>query len=187
MSFEAPNLKAPLSLDHEDWIIEFRSATDSGNSSVSDSARAPSAPRSVIPVRWSRPTSGGFKINSDAALNSSSKLVGLGAVIRDSNGNVMAACAKRLHLLCSAAHAEALALLCGVQLAINAGLTPTISEVAHVSRSANMVADGLAKYGLISSDDRFWIDSFPSCVIGAVSQELCFVTFVAVPQLCWVL
>ncbi|KAL5768372.1 hypothetical protein ACOSP7_014928 [Xanthoceras sorbifolium] len=102
-------------------------------------------------------------------------------------------CCALLHV-----HAEALALLCAVQLAIDAELTPAVSDAAsvvelvridepvlsalgllidsikaHVAanrisevvfapRAANMVADGLAKYGLISSDDNFLIDSFPS-------------------------
>ncbi|KAL5797435.1 hypothetical protein ACOSQ2_002255 [Xanthoceras sorbifolium] len=84
-------------------------------------------------VRWSPPLFGLYKINTDATIDFKSNRVGLGAVIRNSDGQVMALCAKHLHIHCSVVYAEAMALLCGALLASDSGLYPAVLETDALS------------------------------------------------------
>nr|GMC79700.1 uncharacterized protein LOC109184133 isoform X2 [Ipomoea batatas] len=48
-------------------------------------------PRSCLTVRWEKPPLGWFKVNTDAAVDSSTKVTGFGFIIRDSHGAFVAA------------------------------------------------------------------------------------------------
>ena len=50
--------------------------------------------QSLVQKAWNPPQRGYFKVNVDAATNSEKQISGLGAVIRDENGNVLAAAIK---------------------------------------------------------------------------------------------
>ncbi|XP_059431505.1 uncharacterized protein LOC132165008 [Corylus avellana] len=99
-----------------------------------------SMPLSVEPagVRWSAPLQGWVKANWDAALDRKSGWMGLGVVIRDSQGNMVAArCEVQKGSLVPAA-AEAQAFLLAVQLCRELGL-----EHVHFEGDAKAVIDSV--------------------------------------------
>ncbi|KAL5744091.1 hypothetical protein ACOSQ2_027207 [Xanthoceras sorbifolium] len=67
---------------------------------------------------WSKPPTNWVKINCDVALHSCNRLVGLGAVIRDTHGCILAGVCRTLNVLVVVKVAEATTVLHGVHLAI---------------------------------------------------------------------
>ncbi|KAL5758198.1 hypothetical protein ACOSP7_020809 [Xanthoceras sorbifolium] len=74
-------------------------------------------------TRWSRPAEGWLKLNVDASLWVDSCLVGLGAVVRDSNGDFIAGLSRKLVGSVSIEIAEASAILNGLHLAIKSSFS----------------------------------------------------------------
>ncbi|KAK0606888.1 hypothetical protein LWI29_005679 [Acer saccharum] len=74
------------------------------------------------PVRWRLPIVGLYKLNTDTSLDSSSQWIGLGMVIRDQDGNVMASSTQRVEANFSPKVADALTILWGFTFAIDTGL-----------------------------------------------------------------
>ena len=66
---------------------------------------------------WKAPPPRWFKVNVDAATNLSKQRGGLGAVVRDSSGEIVAAAAQRTTLKGNVADMEAEAVLLGIQVA----------------------------------------------------------------------
>ncbi|KAL5834011.1 hypothetical protein ACOSQ3_017685 [Xanthoceras sorbifolium] len=83
----------------------------------------------ALPLRhWQPPAVGWFKLNVDASLKCSESLVGLGAVIRDSNGLFMAGLSRKRFGSVSIEVTEASAILNGFHLAIDSGFTHLLVE-----------------------------------------------------------
>ncbi|KAH9649551.1 rnase h domain-containing protein [Citrus sinensis] len=77
---------------------------------------------------WLPPPQGLFKANVDAAINEEKRKAGLGVVIRDSNGEVIAAAVNRTPFYGNVAQAEAAAVNFGIQIAMEADLLPLTVE-----------------------------------------------------------
>ncbi|KAH9679641.1 putative reverse transcriptase/RNA-dependent DNA polymerase [Citrus sinensis] len=77
---------------------------------------------------WNPPPSGWFKINVDAAVNVKDQIAGLGVIIRNSNGEVVAAAIQRSFFQLSSTHMEAEAVILGIKSAQRAGFSPMIIE-----------------------------------------------------------
>ena len=78
--------------------------------------------------QWTPPPTGSFKINMDAATNVEAKTTGLGAVIRDDKGRVVAAAVKPSRLRWDVPFVEAEAVELGLQVAKEAQLASIIIE-----------------------------------------------------------
>ena len=74
------------------------------------------------------PDLGSYKINSDAALDMVGHTVGVGVVIRNSDGLVMASNSQEIATTFSPQVAEAVAICRGLQLAVDSGLIPCMLE-----------------------------------------------------------
>ncbi|KAL5739814.1 hypothetical protein ACOSQ2_028994 [Xanthoceras sorbifolium] len=102
--------------------------------------------------------------------------IGLGVVVRNEVGLVLAAGAQPLQLCVSPQIAEAMVVLRGIQFASKMGIYPIVVECDSLSivnirfqdcfrsSSANSVAHGLSKLALSLSHARFWLEDYPSCV-----------------------
>ncbi|KAK1356477.1 hypothetical protein POM88_049733 [Heracleum sosnowskyi] len=114
----------------------------------------------------------------DAAVSTSSKKVGLGAVILASDKKVQAALSKPLEGTLSVFHAEALALLVGLRWAQNIGLPilmilsdslslvqdfifQSLATIDHVSRKFNVTAHNLTKHALQLENESSWMEEIP--------------------------
>ena len=79
-------------------------------------------------VVWKPPPPGVFKVNVDGALFSKTKQAGVGVLVRDEDGNVIAALARKLDSPLDALATEAKALEIGVSFAEEVGLRDVVFE-----------------------------------------------------------
>ncbi|KAL5764010.1 hypothetical protein ACOSQ2_016604 [Xanthoceras sorbifolium] len=134
----------------------------------------PSSPEPLMALHWEVPSPSWFKLNSDAAIDLPNMKVGIGVVIRDCKGRVAAAMASSLNSLILVECAEGLALLKVMKLAVEVGVFLVIvldllalsSSSVNCSfifrpRSCNMVAHGLAKFGVNVNSPRVWLEVTP--------------------------
>ncbi|KAK3188939.1 hypothetical protein Dsin_028500 [Dipteronia sinensis] len=97
---------------------------------------------------------GMYKVNNDNALNSIVHCVGVGVVVRNNLGLVMAASLQRIEVGFTPKVVEALAILRRVSLVVDAGLVLVVVEsnavwlVKHINASSPLEAD----VGLVVSD-----------------------------------
>ncbi|KAI9160517.1 hypothetical protein LWI28_008908 [Acer negundo] len=100
-------------------------------------------------TRWRPLPPGELKINSDVAIREGLPLIGLGAVIRDHNGVIIAAMSKPLQGSFNAEIGEFLALREGLLLAKKSNLTVKIAEVdavnvaLSVNSSETLISDAI--------------------------------------------
>ncbi|KAK3211194.1 hypothetical protein Dsin_015900 [Dipteronia sinensis] len=77
---------------------------------------------------WKPPDSGSFKINCDADVDASRHRIGIGIVIRDDSGFVMASCSQRVVATFDAQVAETLAIYRGIIFGKDCCLAPCVIE-----------------------------------------------------------
>ncbi|KAL5766513.1 hypothetical protein ACOSP7_017130 [Xanthoceras sorbifolium] len=143
-------VRSSLVLDVEDVVPWSRAY-------LADFCAAPFSVRPPKPLRfekWVAPSPGWFKLNSDAAVDVSNNRIGLGVVIRDGHGAVVAALAKGLNSLLSVDCAESLAILEGIRFAHSLGISPVgvESDSASVVGLINKKAPPSSELGLIISN-----------------------------------
>ncbi|KAL5775240.1 hypothetical protein ACOSP7_012797 [Xanthoceras sorbifolium] len=104
--------------------------------------------------RWIRPRPGVVKINTDAGISLNNSKVGLGVIIRGSDGQVLASCGKPLKALHSPLIAKSLAVLCGISLSVDARLVPASLETDSETlvKLVNSNAAPLSEVGLFVSE-----------------------------------
>ncbi|KAK3211119.1 hypothetical protein Dsin_015825 [Dipteronia sinensis] len=105
-------------------------------------------------IRWKAPMVGMYKLNKDAALDMRQLCVGMGLAIRDHAGNVMATSAQRIDASFTPQLAEAIAILRGLQFAIETGLFPILveSDALEVVNLVNSASEISADFGLVVCD-----------------------------------
>ncbi|KAL2926351.1 hypothetical protein RDABS01_011624, partial [Bienertia sinuspersici] len=163
-------------------VGEYIQANEEAKSSYNDN-RSPS--------KWHPPGEGYYKVNADAAMLEKNR-VGIGAVMRDREGDVMASTCKQILGEYDVEVAEALAARHALQVALEIGLTKIILEVdnlklcqylkkdkkaptgfasqctdisfSHVKREGNKVAHHLAKLSGNFGELRVWIEEVPEMV-----------------------
>ncbi|KAK2637132.1 hypothetical protein Ddye_031924 [Dipteronia dyeriana] len=120
---------------------------------------------SVEKRKWKPPAEGLFKINTDAAINGSLGHVGIGIIIRDSAGHVMASSSPQ--------SAEAVAILRGLQLARDSGLWPCSieSDALSVVMLMNSKAIPCAEIGLAIQDILSLVDKLSICEVSFVQRD----------------
>ncbi|KAL9450912.1 hypothetical protein AB3S75_012621 [Citrus x aurantiifolia] len=77
---------------------------------------------------WTPPPEGKYKVNVDAAIQMAGLKAGLGAVVRNSNGKIIAAAVKKVCFQGTVASMEAEAVLFGIQVAQQVEYLPMIIE-----------------------------------------------------------
>ncbi|KAK2657606.1 hypothetical protein Ddye_010658 [Dipteronia dyeriana] len=109
-------------VDVVDWARNFLDEF-LDNCIVTDSMPDKTTPRNPI---WIPPALAIYKINCDATL--AGRLVGVGIVIRDSEGFVMASSSQKIEVTLSPQVAEAVAIFRGIKLTIETSLTSCCIE-----------------------------------------------------------
>ncbi|KAL5784476.1 hypothetical protein ACOSQ2_006868 [Xanthoceras sorbifolium] len=135
--FPLINLTSKLKTSNE----EFRAARAGGERSLSQPSVG----------RWCLPAEGLFKVNSDASVRVHDRVAGLGFVVRDHLGAVIASGTNRLDASLSPQYAETLAIKLGAEVAIESGLCPVLlkSDASFVIILINNVTIPLFKIGFI--------------------------------------
>ncbi|KAK3224771.1 hypothetical protein Dsin_004633 [Dipteronia sinensis] len=121
-------------------------------------------------TNWVPPNSGLFKLNTDAALNASGGVVGVGSVVRDSMGCVLATSSQQVVATYNAQLAEAVAIHRDLVLACKTGLYPVEVEsnakvvVGWINDSNHYSSEFRAKLALSCEEDYVWLEDFPPCI-----------------------
>lgn len=97
--------------------------------------------------QWKTPPSGRLKVNIDGSFHIDSGAGGVGVVVRDENGNCIAALQRSLPFCSSAFHAETEACRAGLGLAIQQGWDNFIfeSDCAALTTALTMTSLRLVK------------------------------------------
>ncbi|KAI9195822.1 hypothetical protein LWI28_018444 [Acer negundo] len=125
------------------------------------------------PVCWQPPSSGLYKLNTDASLDSTSQQIDLGMVIRDQEGFIMGSSAQRVDANFSPKVAEALAILRGLIFAVDIGLLPVSVELdtLEVVSLINSGKDISAGIGLFVEEIRGLLLRNTGCSLGFASGK----------------
>ena len=109
-----------IALLSKNWLAEFQARQVSLNS----------VPIHTQPTRctWKPPPSGTFKINFDGAIFPKEKKSGIGVVIRDSRGLVIASCSKVVHQVLGVSDVEAMAATWALSFASDVGVKRVVLE-----------------------------------------------------------
>ncbi|KAL5762033.1 hypothetical protein ACOSP7_018297 [Xanthoceras sorbifolium] len=121
--------------------------------------------RPLKPMRlekWEAPSPRRFKLNSNAAVDVVHNRIGIGVVIKDAHGMVVAALAKRLDFLLSVDCAESLAILEGIRfahlmdIALIGVESDSASVIGLIKKKRPPSSDlGLIIYDILSSEATF--------------------------------
>ena len=114
--------------------------------------------------KWRPPQAGFVKINFDGAMFDSSHSSGVGTVIRNHNGAVMASCAEILNQAYKAEEIEVLAALKALQFAFDLGFQNAILEgdLLGLIKALKAEDHNLSPWGLLVEDVKLVANSFVS-------------------------
>ncbi|KAK3195446.1 hypothetical protein Dsin_026756 [Dipteronia sinensis] len=109
-------------------------------------------------------------MNTDAVIQAELGKVGVGIIIRDSTGNVLASSAQSIEVEFSPSITEAFVLLKGLKMARESGLWPCEVEidarnVVHLIGSPNPL---LSEIGLVIKDIKLILETSPKCSMAFV-------------------
>ncbi|KAK0574278.1 hypothetical protein LWI29_020929 [Acer saccharum] len=80
-------------------------------------------------VNWIPPDRGKFKMNCAVSVNSRSKRIGIGVIVKDSDGEVLACYSQRVEANMSNKEANLIAILKGLHFGVDCGLSPQVIEL----------------------------------------------------------
>ena len=114
-----------------------------------------------------------MKINFDGAIFSSSNAAGIGVVIRNSLGQVIASCSQWLSQAFSSVDVEALAAAKAMSFAAEIGITKAVLEGDSLTIKNALSSDhlSLATFGLILNDVKFSAENFDQLHYSHVKRE----------------
>jgi ribonuclease HI len=133
------------------------------------------------PSRWRAPGDGWLKVNWDATLQSQTKKMGIGVVVRNGTGEVKAALANVLPLVDDPTAAEAIAAWFAVKLSVDCGFQLVVLEgdsMAVVS-AINQASPNWSSYGHFVEDIKVlaqsvhWVEiNYASRVVNSAAHTL---------------
>ena len=124
-------------------------------------------------TRWQPPPADLIKINFDGAVFSSTNAAGIGVVIRNNLGQVIASCSERLPQAFNSVEVEALAAAKAVSFAAELGITKAVLEGDSLTIMKALSNDNmsLATFGLILNDVKFSAENFDQLHYSHVKRE----------------
>lgn len=137
-------------------LDDYQSANGELNGSSSDTQNV---------ATWKPPLPGYFKVNVDGALFTKSKQSGVGVIVRDEEGNVVAVMCRKLDLPLGALETEAKALEIGVSFAEEVGLRDVVFE-----GDSQLIINAIQGMGEAAS-------SILNIIQGVLRKAQCFKTF----------
>nr|XP_023880709.1 uncharacterized protein LOC111993087 [Quercus suber] len=124
-------------------------------------------------TRWQPPPADLMKINFDGAVFSSVNAAGIGVVIRNNLGQVIASCSQRLSQAYSSNEVEALAAAKAVSFAVEIGITKAVLEGDSLTIMKALSSDhsSLAPFGLMIDDVKFSAENFDQLLYSHVKRD----------------
>ena len=113
-------------------------------------------------MRWRCPLAGLVKINFDGAVFGASNMFGIGMVIRDSNGAVLASCSQKIPQACKAKEIEVLAALKALSFVFELGFRSAILENDSLGliQALKLEKRSLSPTGLLIEDMKVFANNF---------------------------
>ncbi|KAL5854464.1 hypothetical protein ACOSQ4_004266 [Xanthoceras sorbifolium] len=146
----------------ERFLVDFQAAV-----------AVPSVRCELVVERWLAPSPGWVKINSDVAVDVRGRRLGFGVVIRDCTGKVLVSYTSLLLGLFSSDIGEALAILLGLRLAIDMGLSTVCveSDAAPVVKQLSSRVISCSDIGLILDDILSLVVNFADLSFSSVRRS----------------
>ncbi|KAL5815344.1 hypothetical protein ACOSQ4_025985 [Xanthoceras sorbifolium] len=146
----------------ERFLVDFQAAV-----------AVPSVRCELVVERWRAPSPGWFIINSDVAVDVRGRRLGFGVVIRDYTGKVLVSYTSLLLGLFSSDIGEALAILRGLRLAIDMGLSTVCveSDAASVVKQLSSRVSSCSDIGLILDDILSLVVNFADLSFSSVRRS----------------
>ncbi|KAF5454504.1 hypothetical protein F2P56_024162 [Juglans regia] len=128
--------------------------------------------------RWKAPPPGTFKLNVDGAFSQDGSVTGIGAVLRDSKGEVLMAAAIRERASLNVYELEGLAILRGLQLCLHLGIyhLSIESDSLLVVNEFDRNGQSMATMGNVISEVRKLMFCFQTCELTHVNRSCNIVT-----------
>ncbi|XP_060972316.1 uncharacterized protein LOC133038243 [Cannabis sativa] len=165
-----------------DFLQNFRAAQHNAACVSSGSATATPATshqqqshtRPPASIPWRPPAACAFKLNTDAAVDVSSHITGIGVILRDANGHVKACALMVVNALKAPfnSNLEFSDLIIDVLSLLS--FFPNVN-VSHVNRVADSAAHGLAKFALGVDETCTWLEIIPPPIYSIIVNESLFV------------
>ncbi|XVF69502.1 hypothetical protein PTKIN_Ptkin11bG0087100 [Pterospermum kingtungense] len=114
-----------------------------------------------------------MKVNFDGALDKDSRIGGIGIIIRDSAGLVMAAKAVNVHDVADSFTIKAIAVIQAMKFASTQGFRHVILEgdASSIIKSLNRADSDLSPIGCLIDEGRILTSCFHSCIVSHVSRQ----------------
>uniref|UniRef100_A0A803PLQ2 RNase H type-1 domain-containing protein n=1 Tax=Cannabis sativa TaxID=3483 RepID=A0A803PLQ2_CANSA len=124
-------------------------------------------------AKWQPPQFNGFKMNVDAATNEEQKKLGIGALIRDHNGTVIAAFSKVVQGNFRSDEMEAKALFHALNWALQnqLAITHIETDALRVSSAINHASTNLSCFSDLITDVCYLLSFFPQVLITHVKRS----------------
>uniref|UniRef100_A0A803QHU6 Reverse transcriptase domain-containing protein n=1 Tax=Cannabis sativa TaxID=3483 RepID=A0A803QHU6_CANSA len=157
---------------HEDFIRAKNVVPPAAVCSNKQPATTPSATIQHV-AKWKPPLYNGFKLNVDAATNVDQKKLGVGAIIRDHNGVVVAAYSKVAQGNFRSDEMEAKALFHALNWALQhqLAITHIETDALRVSTALNSTSKDLSCFSDIIMDVRCLLSFFPQVLVTHVKRS----------------
>uniref|UniRef100_A0A803PY52 RNase H type-1 domain-containing protein n=1 Tax=Cannabis sativa TaxID=3483 RepID=A0A803PY52_CANSA len=124
-------------------------------------------------VSWSPPAGLGLKMNVDATVNQEHKILGVGAIIRDGNGNVVAAFSKPVQGCFRSDELEAKALFHSLNWAkqLQLQITHVETDALRVSSAINSTLRNLSSFDDLIMDVCYLLSFFSGVTVSHVKRN----------------
>ncbi|KAK1572459.1 hypothetical protein Q3G72_032892 [Acer saccharum] len=151
------------------WAVAFQDEFRNAN----EAAASNSTSRNLVANSWRPPDRGHYKANSDAVLDLVNGKVGVGIVIRNFVGEVLASYAQPFPTVLSPALAEAIAIFRGFIFAGESGILPCTmeSDAQVVVKLINDACIPLSDIGIIIKDIISFLDCHPGCKVVCAPRQ----------------
>uniref|UniRef100_A0A803NGJ4 Reverse transcriptase domain-containing protein n=1 Tax=Cannabis sativa TaxID=3483 RepID=A0A803NGJ4_CANSA len=165
------------------YLDKYKQATDAPNQSslplsssnghVQQTTQTPEPAQQPFGAQWRPPDPLGLKLNVDAALHSDKKILGVGAVVRNHQGQVIAAFSKPVQGCFRSDEMEAKALFHSINWVMQQQLpiTHIETDALRVSMALNSSSIDLSCFSDLIMDVRYLLSSFSGVIVSHVKRN----------------
>ncbi|KAK2653059.1 hypothetical protein Ddye_012915 [Dipteronia dyeriana] len=154
---------------HNEWCKKFLDDYRSLNKGNRDDVNDRALVRDGLSEVWVAPVIDVYKTNCGVAVDRKSRIAGLGIIVRNLAGEVMACSSQRVCISNCSMIANVLAIQrADIDVICDAY---GVMRFTYISSQANKAARSLAKYAVRSAIDRIWTEKYPACIRSIVEKE----------------
>ena len=148
-----------------EWLAHYKTSTEAAGTAVRSNRNGGN--------RWSAPPAGFVKVNFDGAVFDDANRAGIGVVIRDNYGAVLASCSESIFQAYEAGVTEALAARKALSFAHELGFQNVILEgdALHLIQALKSQEQNLCPLGLLVEDVKIYSNHFQRVLYSHVKRN----------------